>query len=72
MKYIDLRMKLERLNDPEVRFELGEDARRAQLATLADQHMLELLDSYERLERVCYPHPLEPSVTSNQDTKGSA
>lgn len=62
--YTGLRVRLEQLNDPESRFELGEDARRAALASLADEYLLPLLDSYERLERVCYPR-----VVSNQEKK---
>lgn len=58
-KYADLRARLDRLNDPEARFELGEDARRAQLASLADQYLPELLDAYERLATVLYPRLAE-------------
>lgn len=60
-KYADLRARIERLNDPGARFELGEDARRAQLASLADQYLLPLLDDYERVAAVLYPKVLPPA-----------
>ena len=54
-KYAHLRADLERLNDPEARFELGEDARRAQLAGLADKYLLTLLDDHDRMEMILLP-----------------
>jgi len=50
-----VRERLARLNDPEARWELGEDARRAELASLADAHLENLMDEVERLRRVLFP-----------------
>ena len=70
-RYGTLRHELARLNDPEARFELGEDARRAQLAGLADRYLLELLDGYERLERVLVPKLAPPEHATPDDPHGA-
>lgn len=61
-RYADLRERLARLNDPEARFELGEDARRAQLAALADQYLEELLESHDRYENLLYLPKVVPDA----------
>ena len=57
--YTELRRGLERLNDPEARFELGEASRNAALAAAADEHLLPLIDEVERLRRVLVPRAVE-------------
>lgn len=59
-KYDDLRRRLERLNDPMSRWELGEEARRAELAALAEQYLPDLVASHDRLAAVLYMPELPP------------
>ena len=57
--YAHVKDRLSRLNDPEARWELGEDARRAELAALADAYLLELIEANERLSAILYPKLVE-------------
>lgn len=63
--YAELRATLERLNDPEARFELGEASRNAALAALADKYLLTLLDTCERLEAVLVPRVVHEHATAD-------